>query len=254
MGFSSLKDVTHVMFDGVNIADGIDTLGMKVSADVSVHHACGQVWDYNFWLGSYKGELTLSGWMDTLTTTPPLAQEDLGRVNALSTADKVVTVFLEGNAVSNRCWSFQAANVSEIEVGISNDDVHKLTPGITSRGAVDPSYVTTPYATRTAAGNTDTAYADMGALSSAGARAYLQVGAIVLGAAASATVVVRHSSDHITFVAHGDGSFADTTAISGQCITLSGLVNRYISTSWIYNGGAGTSISYLTTIAPLSTI
>jgi len=252
MGLSSLKDVTHVMFDGVNIADGIDTLGMKVSADVAVHHACGQVWDYNFWLGSYKGELTLGGWMDSLTTTPVLADIALSRVNALSTTDKVVTVFLEGNVVSNRCWSFQAANVSEIEVGISSDDVHKLTPGITSRGAVDPGYITTPYATRTTAGNTDAAYADIGASSADGARAYLQVGAIVLGGATSATVVVRHSSDHITFVAHASGSFANTTAISGRCITLSGLVNRYISTSWIYNGGAGTSISYLTTITPLS--
>lgn len=248
MSYASLKDVTHVMIDGINIADGIENVTMKVSAKSAVHNACGQVWPYTFWLGEYEGELSLSGWMDSVATTPSTN----GRINSLSSADKVVTVFLEGNVVSSRCWSFQAARVTELEAILSDDDVHKLTPGIKSRGAVDPSYVATIYATRTTAGNTDTTYADMGASSSTGARAYLEVGGLTLGSATSATVTVRHSSDHITFTAHANGAFTNVTAIGGECITLSGTVQRYISTSWAYNGGTGTNISYLTTIAPIS--
>jgi hypothetical protein len=256
MAYFSLKDVSHVMFDGVNVADGIDNITIKVAAKTAEHHACGQVFPYNFPLGLYEGEMTIGGWMDSVVTTPTTG----GKINALSTAggsDMVVSVLIEGNTVSNRCWSYQAARVSEVEAVLSLDDVHKLTPGITVRGAVDYGFLATPYATRATAGNTDTAYADMGAISTPGARAYLHVGALTLGGATSATVVVRHSSDHITFNPHGSGSFANVTATPtnwGQCITLTGLVNRYISTSWIYNGGAGTNISYLTTIFPFAIV
>ena len=256
MAYFSLKDVSHVMFDGVNVADGIDSITLKVNAKVAEHHACGQVFPYNFLLGMYDGELTLSGWMDSVATTPTTG----GKINALSTAggsDMVVSVLIVGNTASNRCWSYQAARVSELEAVLALDDVHKLTPGIMVRGIVDYCFLATPYALRTTAGNTDTAYADMGALSTPGARAYLHVGGLTLGAATSATVVVRHSSDHITFAPQGSGSFANVTATPtnwGQCITLTGLVNRYISTSWIYNGGAGTNISYLTTIRPLDVV
>jgi hypothetical protein len=44
------------------------------------------------------------------------------------------------------------------------------------------------------------------------------------------------------------------TAIGGQYITLSGAVNRYISTAWLYNGGTGTNISYLAAIYPLTVV
>jgi hypothetical protein len=250
MAYYSLKDVSHVMFDGVNVADGIDNISLKVAAKTAEHHACGQVFPYNFSLGMFSGELTLGGWMDSVATTPTTG----GKINALSTADMVVSVLIEGNLASRRCWSYQAARVSELETVFSLDDVHKLTPGITVSGAVDYAFVAAAYASRTTAGNTDTTYADMGFLSSSGARAYLHVGALTLGSATSATVVVRHSSDNITFAPHGSGSFANVTTTGGQSITLSGLVNRYISTSWIYNGGAGTSIAYLATIAPFATV
>jgi hypothetical protein len=243
----SLKDVSHVMFDELNVADGIDSLTLKVNALVAEHHACGQVFPYNFKLGLYNGELTLSGWMDSVTTTPTTG----GKVNILSpTAAMVVSILIEGNTVGNRCWSYQAARVSELEAVLSLDDVHKLTPGISVSGVVDYGFLATPYALREAAANTDAAYADMGAVSLTGARAYLHVGALTLGAATSAAVKIRHSDDHITWADHASGTFANVAAIGGQCITLSGTVNRYISTSWAYNAGAGTDISYLATIAP----
>jgi hypothetical protein len=241
----SLKDVSHVLFDDKNLADGIDSLTVKVSAKVAEHHACGQVFPYNFILGLYSGELSLTGWMDSVVTTPASG----GKINAVGSANCIVTVLHEGNTVSKRCWSFQSARVTEVEAVLSVDDVHKLTPAISVNGGVDYGVVVSPHAQRTTAANTDTEYADLGAAAADGVRAYLHVTALVLGAATSATVKVRHSTDHITFA--DKGTFTDVTAAGAECISIAGPVNQYLSTSWAYNGGEGTSIDYLVTAGVL---
>ena len=144
----------------------------------------------------------------------------------------------EGDTLGAHFYGFQSALVTAAEAQFAPDAVDVIVPEITVTGKVNLGTIVAPLATRTTAGNTDATWADLGTSYATGI-AYIFTTGLALGAATSTTVKVRHSSDHITFVDHT--AFTNITAIGNETKALSSLVNRYLSISWAYNGGAGSS-------------
>jgi hypothetical protein len=97
---------------------------------------------------------------------------------------------------------------------------------------------------RTTAGPTDTNSDEWAASSANGGAGYLSVSALTLGGYTSVTVVIRHSTDDITF-ADLITFTAVTAAPTAERKTVTGTINKYTLTRHTFNGaGTGQSITF----------
>jgi hypothetical protein len=232
MAYKSSKDAARVYVDWLDVHSDLDTVNIKTSAVLREFKPLGATWPTQVDTGARKGELTMSGLYNGSFTATALS--------TLGGANKVVSALVEGEALNDRFYGWQAATVSDTEVGLAPDDVHTQSATFSVNGEVNYGYVVHPPQERTTGGNSDTTYADLGAAAAGGGHGFLHVSSITLGGSTSCTVKVRHSTDHVTFVDHT--SFTNVTASGSECKALAAL-NRYLSVSWAWNGaGAGQSI------------
>lgn len=243
MTWYSSKDVAYVFVGATDIHGYLNAATMKTTANLADTRVLGEVYPTITDTGLRSGEFTCSGFYDGTAAG--------GVMNTVSGTDQVVSVLLEGNTVSKRFYGYRAAIVSGSEIGLSSDNVHTSTPGITVRGDVDYGYVCAPYlADRGAGATTDATYANMGA-DAGTARAYLNITDITMGGASALTVTVRHCDT--AGGAYGDHTaFAAVTAVGAQTIALASTVEQYISIKWAWTGGAGSKWSGFVGVAPLT--
>jgi hypothetical protein len=233
VAYVSGKDLHAIFFDGLDVKQSNNELSITSEAVMPRRRPLGSVYKNCYPTGQVDGEMTITGWLDDVTS-PQLGD--------LTGDSKVISVLYEGNAVSLHFAGFAAANVTGAKIGTAEDDLDTYEPVITANGRGPLiGYVVAPHAARTAAGNTDSAYATMNEASGVSGTAFLHVTAIDLGGYDDVTVKVRHSTDHITFADHT--AFAAVTAVGAQTVALAATVNKYLSISHAY-GGAGSDPTF----------
>jgi hypothetical protein len=240
MATYSSPDVAYVFVGDDTWQAYLNSVTMKISANVVDTTPLGTAWQVMSDTGLRSGEFTCAGFYDGTKTV----------MNTVSATDKAVSVLLEGNVASDRFYGFRAATVSAAEIGISSDNVHTSTPELNVRGAVDYGYVVAPLAARTTAGNTQLAYADLGAAATA-PRAYLHVTSLTLGGYDNLVVTLQSC-------ATSGGSYDDetaftaVTAVGSETIAISGAVNRYLAIKWAWTGaGTGNTFTAFVGCAPV---
>lgn len=235
----SAKDIAFIFFDELDVKQSNNEMTIADEAVIPQRRPFGSAYKNCYPTGQYDGEMTISGWLDSVT------EPQLGE---LTGDDKVVSVLHEGNAVSDRFYGIQSAKVSGRKLGMADDDLDTFEPVVTVAGELNFGYVVGPHAARTTAGNTDATYATMVETSAASGHAFLHVSALALGGSTSCTVKVRHSTDHITFTDHT--AFPNVTAVGAQVLALAATVNKYLSFSHAWNGaGSDQSISCFVGVA-----
>ena len=240
MAYLSGKDCAHLFVDGVDCAVSNNEVTITSEAVLVKRRPLGQAYKTAFLTGQVDSELTVAGWLDSVTQA---------QLADLTNDAKVGSVLFGGNAVSQLFAGFKTLYVVGSKLGMSEDDLDTYEPVLmTSDCKANIGYVVAPYAARTTAANTDATYATMTETSAATGRAFLHVAALSLGGSTSCTITVRHSSDHITFTDHT--AFANVTAVGAQTIELASTVNKYLSISWAWNGaGSDQTISAFVGVA-----
>jgi hypothetical protein len=229
MAYLSGKDCAYLFVDGVNVAVSNNAVSISSEAVCPKRRLLGTV--------SKAAMPTVSGWLDTVTVL---------QLGDLTNDAKVVSVLFGGNVVSALFAGFKTAYVVGSKLGMADDDLDTFEPVlVTSDCKANIGYVVAPYVARTAAGNTDSAYATMTETSAPTGRAFLHVGALDLGGSTSCTITVRHSDDHITFGNHT--AFTNVTAVGAETIALASTVNKYLSIAhaWVGAGAAQTITAFV---------
>ena len=237
MAYLSGKDCAHLFVDGVDVAVSNNAVSVTSEAVCAKRRLLGTVSKAAMLTGQIDSELTISGWLDTVTVL---------QLGDLTNDAKVVSVLFGGNVVSALFAGFQTAYVVGSKLGMADDDLDTFEPVlVTSDCKANIGYVVAPYVARTDAGNTDLTYATMTEASAPTGRAFLHVGALDLGGSTSCTITVRHSDDHITFGNHT--AFTTVTAVGAETIALASTVNKYLSIAhaWVGAGAAQTITAFV---------
>jgi hypothetical protein len=166
----------------------------------------------------------------------------------------IITVALGGN---NRAAPVALASgglKTHIQKLIASQTLTKATldfvvNSIDPAGAVSAALVG-ELAQRTTAANNDANYVDFLAAAPNGGSVYLQCTQLALGAATNLVVTLRHSTDHAAWNDHANGVFTALTAVGAQRLAIAANINRYLSFSWAWTGGAGTSATFLVAFVP----
>jgi hypothetical protein len=233
MAYLSGKDCAYVFVDGVDVAVSNNELTITNEAVCPKRRPLGAVSKTAFLTGQVDAEMTIAGWLDTVTSVQ-LAD---------ATGDaKVVSVLFGGNTHSQLFAGLKTAYVTGRKLGMSEDDLDTYEPVlVTSSCKADIGYVVAPYAARTANGSTDASDARRDAAVASSGTAYLHIAALNLNGYTSLTVTVRHSDDGISWGDHT--AFTTATAVGAQTLTLATAVKEYLSISWAWVG-SGTSPSW----------
>jgi hypothetical protein len=223
--YYSAEDVTYIFFGATQLQLVTNEMRMKVSAVLADTRVFGETFPTVTDTGLRNGELELSGYYDGV-------RSDLW----LTGDSDYVTALIEGNTVSKRAYAFDNATVESTEISMGADQPHRHAGTFKVSGRVYHGWLAAPYAARTTAGNTQSAYADMGADGTTG-YGYLVIGAIDLGGYTNVIVTVQHSNDHVTWGDHT--AFAARTAVGASKVALATAIEQYLAISWAYTG-AGT--------------
>lgn len=230
MAYLSGKDCAYVFVDSVDVAVSNNAVDLSSEAIMPKRRPIGQAWKTVYPTGQIDSELSISGWLDDLTTA---------QLADLTGDAKVISVLFGGNAISQLFAGFKTAYVTGAKLGMADDDLDSYEPVlVTSDCKANIGYVVAPYVARTTAGNLDTADARRDAAAAASGTAFLHITAIDLGGYTSVTVTVRHSSDGITYGDHT--AFTAATAVGAQTLALATDVYEYLSIAWTY-AGAGSN-------------
>jgi hypothetical protein len=246
VAYYSSKDAGYVFVNGLNVAPGLEVVGLKNTAVVQEIRPLGTTWPVNVDTGIKRGELTMSGWLDSTYTGPATG----GQINAISGTGKVVTACLEGNTNALRCYSWKSAIVSGTEVGVDTETIDTITPEFTVAGAVDYGYIIGPLAPRTTASNTQATFIDLPAAAAAGGRLYMHVTAIDVGGGSGVTVTLQESTDHVSWGDHASGALTIATAVGAQCLEITAAVKQHIAFKWVWTGGTTPTFTALVAFAP----
>lgn len=183
-----------------------------------------------------KRTLTQEGWFDDSAGSVHDAHSGLPAV------DLPLLFAPKGNILGRKAIGYEIINRVAYEIQLQNDDVTLAKAEYTPNGAREEVTIVMPLALRTAAGNTDATYVDLGAAGGpSGGSVYEAVTELTLGGYTNAIHKLRHSADHITFTPLV--SMTAVTVPAAERKTTVSAINRYVSGSWEYTGsGTGQSM------------
>jgi len=231
----STKDA-QVLVGSVDCSGILDVVSVKETAGLVPFTSVGSTYPTQYDSGERLAEITMGGIFG--------GDAYAGLANIAGTG--IVTAKFDTDAVSKRAYIFRSAIVSSSEIGMAATDLGRIAPTLSVSGIYDWGYIVAPLTARTDSGNTDAADADMEAAAGATThnRAVLHITAITLGGYANCLVVLR-DGDATTYAPHT--SFTAATAIGSESKEIHGSVQRYLSVSWLWQGGSpsgGHSITF----------
>jgi len=189
-------------------------------------------------VGVNQFEITQNGFYDSGTGTWH---------EALELANSQVLMYApEGNAIGDDLVALAGVRTTYERQAVSGE-FHKASAIYRAESGPEEmgnTRVTAHHVARTTAGPTDTSSDDWTASSANGGVGYLGVSALTLGGYTDVTIVIRDSTDDITF-ADLITFTAVATAPTAERQIVAGTVNRYTLTRHTFNGaGAGQSITF----------
>ena len=236
MALKSSRDVAFLLVAGRNILGVMTSLADAQEAVVEETTALGSADDTWTAVGLTKWALEQDGFYDSGAG---------GGNEALSlTGEQVLMYGLEGNTIGADFLGVNGVR-STNEKGPARDALTKAKASYKAERGPERGHISAELAARTTAGPSDTTSDDWGtgfAPSTNGGAGYLGVTALALDGGTSITVVIRHSSDNISFA--DLITFANVTAApAAERKTVAGSINRYTLTRWTFNGAAGAARS-----------
>ena len=244
MATKGVKDVAALYLGAVDVKANIETFGLSGHASLTQFHPVGAVYPAPQDGGGRSGALSFNGLANgAMTTHTVLAAQASANIVCAALIDGGES-FVSANPTGYRFWGIRSAILDTTDVALSPDEVHKASGNVTAAGNIDFGWlVSNPATIRQTAGNSDAEYADMGVASAAtGVKAYLILPTLTLGGYTSVTVKLRHSTDHSSWADVTGGAFTANTIAGTQVLTITGVVNRYLSIAWTWQGaGSGQS-------------
>ena len=230
MAYYGWDEIVYVLIGGYDLKTVVTGLALEDEAVVVEKHFAADVYPTSIILGTGRGAVEIDAVLNSPTTD---------QIVSTSGAGRVLSVLYAGNIVSGLCALYRSVKIGGISVPLSPDDIHGLKPTFVNSGKVYLiGRVVAPVAARSAAGNTDATYCDLGAGITIGTVA-LHVTALTLGGYTNLIAKLRDSADHITFADHT--TMTAVTAIGAEAKDLAAC-NRYTSISWAWTGaGSGQS-------------
>lgn len=230
---------TRVWMDGYQAACVINEISQEAELDeAEVTTLCSTLKDYI--PGLAEVTIELEGYFDTNTASPATTMEALFHSKISSSEVFPVTFAPDGGGDTGDGVYMMNGFIQEYTIENTVDEAaaveatmrcsSSLARGlIVERGTV----------ARTATGNAGTTVGtdvlDNGASTADGGIAVLQVFAVT-GTTPSATILLQHSADNVTYATLG--TFSAKTAVDGEYLTIAAgtTVNRYLRASWTISG------------------
>jgi alpha-L-fucosidase len=230
---------------GFFLIGGFDLLGVSVTAfnfkhmaEVEEETGSGdgdEVWAA---VGLSRGELSLSGFYEDAAGKSDAALISTG-------SDRVVLIGHEGNTIGKIAQGFAGAVEGVYNRVLELAKLHKANANFKMNGPIERHRILHAHTTESAAsGDTESTSVDNAASSADGGAGILQVEDLTLGGYTDVTIKVRDSTDDIVFA--DLITFTNVTiAKTALRAIVAGTVNRYLASSWLFNGaGGGQSIKF----------
>ena len=230
MALRASADVGFVLLAGYDIMGLITDLDEKTEAMLEQSDGLGAASDEHSAVGMTKFDVSFDGFYDD---TMILA------IEALS-GKQVLMYALLGNVIGREFIGLNAVR-STITRGPSRDELTKAQMAFKSDEGPERGQVSAPHATVTAQGPLEGTSDDWGsgnAPSTAGGIGYVNVDALALDGGTALQVIIKDSSDDISFVDLITFT-AITSAPAAQRKTVAGNVERYTLTEHEFTGGSG---------------
>lgn len=164
-------------------------------------------------------------------------------------ATRIICYGVEGNTIGKNFLGLAGAIQTKYNPEIKVGELHKAIAEYIGSGVAreDGKILHTNSAETTATGNTQAASVNNSAQTTAGGSGYLELSALTLGGYTDFQVILQHSTDNITFVDHGSGTFtAKTLAPAAQRLVISGTIYQYTACRWVFSGaGTGESATFM---------
>lgn len=215
---------------------GYSLLGLTTEIEESIEKLVeedtplGASWPTHSQVGLSKGTLAQKGFYDDAAN----ASNDA--LVALSGSDRVLLYGLAGNVIGRKCRIIAGALQAKYNRLMSRGALHRANADYAIDGRVDEGVLLRALGSDTgASGNTQSSSVDNAASSANGGIGVLEVSALTLGGGTSVTFKVRHSVDNSTWA--DLIIFANVTAApAAEAKTVAGTVNRYLASSYAFNG------------------
>lgn len=187
-------------------------------------------WPTHSQVGLSKATITQKGFYDDAAN----ASNDA--LVGLSGSDRPLLFGLAGNAIGRKCRLVAGALQAKYNRLMSRGALHRANAEYAIDGRVDEGVFLRALGADTgASGNTQSSSVDNAASSAGGGVGILEVPALTLGGGTSVTFKVRHSVDNSTWA--DLITFANVTAApAAEAKTVAGTVNRYLASSYAFNG------------------
>lgn len=152
-----------------------------------------------------------------------------------------------GNTAGAPMWGFSRVERVNYTRQLSAGEVTKANAEYACNGREEGVIVHT-LSTQTGDGNGDGAYLDLGAGGYASGGSVYEAITAITGSPTNVTITLRHSADHITFVAAVTMTAA--TVASAERKTTASAINRYVSWGVAFSGGTAPSVTFALGVAP----
>lgn len=236
------KDVGFLLVSGRSILSAVGDIGVEREAVVTNTTPLGSTWPTFALTGDKKASISQNGWFDAASggTNDAICERE--------GTNQVVCVAHTGNTAGRTVFCAAGSFAGKYSRILAANALHKAKASYTVNGYAEDGVILQALATLTTAANTDAASVNNGGATTSGGAGYLQVTGLTLGGYTDLTVKVRHSADNITFT--DLLTFTAVTAIGGECKTVAGTVNQYLSTSRAWTGsGTGQTTTMMVAFA-----
>lgn len=228
---------------GLLLMDGYDLLGVttqledNVEAMLQENTPFGAGWTGQVSTGLKQAEIKQEGYYDDAANSINAAlsgQEGLSRLLCYG---------IEGNAIGRRFIGYSGAmQVNYVRIA-TRGEIHRANAEYKGSGQVDEGAILHPHSNEESDGDTELTPVSVGAQTTAGGVAYLQVSDITLDGATDVTITIRHSTDEITW--EDLVSFtAVAAAPASERKVVSGTVKKHLAVSWEFDGGTDPEVKF----------
>lgn len=230
-------DAAFLYVDGYQVAGVTTSLEDEQEAATEDNTGLGETLNRSAFVGDKSYTVKHGGFFDddaasVIEALDPAAGGKLGAEHYLAYA-------IAGNVAGRPVMLTAGALEAKMKKQVQRGKLTKASVEYLANSAIMTYALVAARASRSTAGNTDTASADNGASSASGGLAVLFVDTLT-GSPTNLTVTVRHSADNVTFADHGSGILPVVTPANQrtpQFKALSGTINRYVSLKWAWTGG-----------------
>lgn len=245
----SSANAAFVLVDGYDVASYLISVNQKPSESVLEDGTTLQSsWGVKFDVGIKDAEFSIEGFMDDSVdpTGPDVAGITETALAGFTGTSRTACVGVSGNTIGKDFNGYQVRQVDD-EFMWARGEMTKRKFTFKAAAQCDSGKIIHALSADTgSSGNTQGGNAVDNAASSAnGGAGYLECTALTLGGYTSVTLKIRHSTDNSTYA--DLITFTNVTAAPAkERLTVAGTVNRYLASSYAFNGaGAGQSITWM---------